>query len=96
MVSDAFLRPTGDDDGRIHRVRTICAAGTAVWSLSLLLALVVEGVTVRQIAFLLFLAAAFGSMVLWTSWRLWTRERGGAADAEPDDVRMLTQVSPPA
>jgi hypothetical protein len=90
MVSDAFLRPAGDDYGRVHRVRAICAVGTAVWSLSLLLALAVESVTVRQVAFLLFLAAAFGSMVLWTSWRLWTRGRGGADDVEPDDIRMLT------
>ncbi|MFJ3336289.1 hypothetical protein [Streptomyces sp. NPDC086766] len=57
---------------QLRLMRGIYAVGTALWTLSLLVALLGHDADVRQVLVLLALLAAFALMWLWSAWQLWT------------------------
>ncbi|MFF8941468.1 hypothetical protein ACF1A5_04130 [Streptomyces sp. NPDC014864] len=65
---------------QLRRMHGVYAAGTALWTLSLFVALLGHDADVRQILVLLALLAAFALMWLWSAWQLWT-------GAEPEAAR---------
>ena len=63
---------------RLRRLHGVYAAGTAVWTVSLLAAVLGHDANVRQVLVLLALLASFSLMWLWSAWMRWT---AGAARA---------------
>ncbi|MEU7057968.1 hypothetical protein [Streptomyces sp. NPDC046197] len=59
---------------QLRRLHGAYAAGTALWTVSLFVALLGHEGDVRQVVLLLALLAAFALLWLWSTWLLW---RGG-------------------
>ncbi|MDF3301539.1 hypothetical protein [Streptomyces tropicalis] len=75
------LAPSGPDARQLRRMQGVYAAGTVLWTVSLLVSLLGHDADVRQVLLLLALVAAFGLLWLWSAWHLWTTspQRGGPA-----------------
>ncbi|MER7490661.1 hypothetical protein ABTY20_33225 [Streptomyces sp. NPDC126497] len=56
---------------QLRQLRGVYAGGVAAWALCLVLALVQEDGSARQIVFLLGLLAVFLVLLLWSTWCLW-------------------------
>ncbi|MFE2278143.1 hypothetical protein ACFXAE_13000 [Streptomyces sp. NPDC059454] len=74
---------------QLRQLRAVYAGGVGAWTLCLLLTLVQENGSARQIVVLLGLLAAFLVLLLWSTWCLWEAgmrrspdRTGGTANAQ--------------
>ncbi|MEV7126948.1 hypothetical protein [Streptomyces sp. NPDC093260] len=61
---------------RLRRLYDVYAAGTGLWTVALVAAVLGHDADVRQVLVLLALLASFGTLWLWSAWRLWTQHPG--------------------
>ncbi|WP_158801287.1 hypothetical protein [Streptomyces sp. NRRL S-37] len=75
---------------QLRQLRAVYASGVAAWTLCLLLTLVQEHGSARQVVVLLGLLAAFLVLLLWSTWCLWEAERRRSQDRQGDmaDTRL--------
>ncbi|MEU7469535.1 hypothetical protein AB0A94_13525 [Streptomyces sp. NPDC044984] len=75
---------------QLRQLRAVYAGGVVAWTLCLLLTLVQENGSARQIVVLLGLLAVFLVLLLWSTWCLWeagTRRPAGRM-AGPANTRF--------
>ncbi|MFF9488368.1 hypothetical protein [Streptomyces sp. NPDC014676] len=76
--------------GQLRQLRALYAGGVAAWALCLLLTLVQEHGSARQVVVLLGLLAVFLVLLLWSTWCLWEAGRRRSPDRQGDmaDTRL--------
>ncbi|WP_143653036.1 hypothetical protein [Streptomyces sp. 13-12-16] len=73
--------------GQLRQLRAVYAGGVVAWALCLLLTLVQEQGSARQVVVLLGLLAVFLVLLLWSTWCLWEAGRRRSPDRPGDTAR---------
>ncbi|MER6622846.1 hypothetical protein [Streptomyces sp. NPDC000931] len=79
--------------GQLRQLRAVYAGGVVAWALCLLLTLVQEQGSARQVVVLLGLLAVFLVLLLWSTWCLWEAGRRRSPDRPADTASTRLERS---
>ena len=79
--------------GQLRQLRAVYAGGVVAWALCLLLTLVQEQGSARQVVVLLGLLAVFLVLLLWSTWCLWEAGRRRSPDRPGDTASTRLERS---